>query len=104
MQADAVESSNVVGYSTSTTLGNGDFTQITPMFTKVDDTTKISLSDLGFTPARGDNIQMFDQYGDVTSMLEYKRRGTAASGYTYYWADINGDEVSDFDFTRGKRL
>ena len=94
----------IVGYSTTTTIGEGGFTQIAPYFTKVDDGTKLSLSDLSFTPERGDNIQLFDENGDNSEILSYERKGNKTTGYTYYWENMNGEEVSDYDFPRGSSI
>ena len=78
--------------------GGGDFVQTGNCTPRV-----VKLSELVFSDiARGDNIQMFDQYGDVVAMLEYKRKGTAATGYTFYWADMDGNEIQDYEFQPGQ--
>ena len=99
----AVESANVVGYSTTTTIGDGGFTQIVPSFVNVADNSKIKLSDLTFAPARNDNIQLFDEIGDIMEVLTYSRRGTSGN-YTFYWKNEAGDEVADYDFPRGSSM
>lgn len=75
MQADSVESSNVVGYSTSTTVSEYGFTAIAPTFTDVGFENEISLSSITGEFERGDSIQAFDAGGNVTFTVTYKARG-----------------------------
>ena len=78
------------------------------MFDSVSTPNQIKLSDLEFTPTRNDNIQIFDENGDVVKMITYRRRGKAGS-YEYYWQldDLTdpdnpvSEEITDFVFTRG---
>ena len=71
---------------------------------KLYDKTKISLSDLAFTPERDDNIQLFDQDGNVKESFTYCRKGNKTDGYTFYWENLEGNEISAYDFPRGSSL
>ena len=88
----------MVGYSTSLTVGDGAFTQIAPSFVSVNDNSKLLLSDLTFKPSRNDNIQLFDENGDIKEVLTYSRKGTSGN-YTFYWKNEAGDEVDATKYT-----
>lgn len=93
---------NVVGYKTDATR-EGTFTQITPVFTTVTNTTNITLADLAFTPERDDNIQLFDENGDIADTLTYSRKKVGGD-YVFYWkSDLEG-EISNYTFPRGSSL
>ena len=60
----------------------------------------LKLSALVFSNiARYDTIQLFDQNGDVSEMLTYSRKGNKTDGYTFFWEDLNGNEINADTYT-----
>ena len=91
----------IVGFSTSQTEGDYNYTIVTPVFVDVADTDNAKLSSLNFEPMDDDSIQMFTSDGELGDQLFYMTKKVEGKWTTAWF--LNGETLAnDYVFPAGQ--